>query len=78
MRKKYINISLPLELVEGIDIVVQKNGLGYKNRAEFTKEAIRIHLRYVSQYNQLKKESEEDEKEREIFLTKRRNRRFLD
>ena len=41
MRKKYVNVSLPEDLVKKIDNIVDKGGLGYKSRSEILKEAIR-------------------------------------
>ncbi|MBI2668512.1 ribbon-helix-helix protein, CopG family [Candidatus Woesearchaeota archaeon] len=47
-RKRYINISIPEELVQEIDALVMRSHLGYKNRAELVKEAIRNHLRRIA------------------------------
>lgn len=52
MAKKYTNISLPNELIEEIDKVVQECRLGYKNRADLCKEAIRNFLRELSKYEE--------------------------
>ncbi|NQU98540.1 hypothetical protein HQ533_03665 [Candidatus Woesearchaeota archaeon] len=45
MRKKYIGIALPEELVKTIDEFIKNNKWGYKNRAELTKDAIRQHIK---------------------------------
>jgi len=55
MAKKYTNISLPDELIKEIDNVVKQNPLGYKNRADLCKEAIRCLLRELAHYGHLKK-----------------------
>jgi len=41
MRKNYVNISIPSELVNLIDKTWQKSKKGYRSRAEFVIEAIR-------------------------------------
>lgn len=43
--RKYTNIALPSDLIEKIDDVIKRQGLGYKSRAEFAKEAVRHLLR---------------------------------
>lgn len=41
MRKNYVNVSLPSELVYEIDKTWKKSRKGYRSRAEFVIEAIR-------------------------------------
>ena len=41
MRKNYVNVSLPSELVNELDKVWKKSKKGYRGRAEFVIEAIR-------------------------------------
>ena len=53
--KKYTNISLLDELINEIDKVVKKSKLGYKNRADLCKEAIRNFLRELAVYENSKK-----------------------
>jgi Arc/MetJ-type ribon-helix-helix transcriptional regulator len=45
--RKYTNIALPDDLVGQIDKVIKKGGYGYKSRAEFAKEAVRMLLRKI-------------------------------
>jgi len=45
MSQNYSNISLPTELIDEIDSFIKRNQyLGYKSRAEFIKEAIRLRI----------------------------------
>lgn len=55
MAKRYTNISLPDELIKEIDKVVAESRLGYRNRADLCKEAIRNFLRELASYEDLKK-----------------------
>ncbi len=41
MRKNYVNVSIPSELVYLIDKTWKKSKKGYRSRAEFILEAIR-------------------------------------
>lgn len=41
MRKNYVNVSVPSELVYSIDKIWKKSKKGYRSRAEFILEAIR-------------------------------------
>jgi len=41
MRKNYVNVSIPSELVYELDKVWKKSKKGYRSRAEFVLEAIR-------------------------------------
>jgi metal-responsive CopG/Arc/MetJ family transcriptional regulator len=52
--RKYTNIALPDDLVEQIDKIIKKQGLGYKSRGEFVKEAVRNSLREIKNYNSKK------------------------
>ena len=45
--RRYTNIALPDDLIGRIDNLIRKKGYGYKSRAEFTKEAVRILLRKI-------------------------------
>ena len=55
MAERYTNISLPDELIEEIDRVVQQHSFGYKNRADLCKEAIRTLLQNLAHYEETKK-----------------------
>jgi len=37
----YVTIKLPKDLVEQIDLVLEKQSLGYSSRAEIVKDAVR-------------------------------------
>ena len=50
MTKTYVNVALPVELIERIDSVIKKSKLGYKTRAEFAKEAVRNSLKEVADF----------------------------
>ena len=39
--RKYTNVALPNDLIEQIDEIIKKSGMGYKSRGEFVKEAVR-------------------------------------
>ena len=39
--RRYTNVALPVDLIEQIDTVIKKKGMGYKSRGEFVKEAVR-------------------------------------
>ena len=41
MRKNYVNVSVPSELIELIDKTWKSSKKGYRSRAEFVLEAIR-------------------------------------
>lgn len=41
MRKNYVNVSIPSELVYLVDKIWNKSKKGYRSRAEFVLEAIR-------------------------------------
>ena len=41
MRKNYVNVSVPSELIDLIDKSWKKSKKGYRDRAEFVIEAIR-------------------------------------
>lgn len=45
--RKYVNVALPYDLIERIDHIVKKKGLGYKSRGEFVKEAVRNLLKDI-------------------------------
>ena len=44
MRARYVNISIPEELAMRIDDFIKKAKEGYRSRAEFISEAIRLRL----------------------------------
>ncbi|MEK6914987.1 MAG: ribbon-helix-helix domain-containing protein [Nanoarchaeota archaeon] len=44
MRVRYVNISIPEELVKEVDEFIKKSKSGYRSRAEFLSEAIRFRL----------------------------------
>lgn len=48
MGHKYVTIRIPKELTNEIDEIIMKRGYGYKSRAEFVKEALRIQLRVIN------------------------------
>jgi len=49
-RERYNGISIPVGLTKEVDEYLKSNPtLGYKSRAEFIKEAIRIHLIFANQ-----------------------------
>lgn len=39
--RKYTNVALPSDLIEQIDMIIKKKGMGYKSRGELVKEAVR-------------------------------------
>jgi len=41
MRKNYVNISIPSELVKLMDKIWKKSSKGYRSRAEFVLESLR-------------------------------------
>ncbi len=47
--RRYTNVALPDDLVEQINKIIKKRGLGYKSRGEFVKEAVRNQLRELKQ-----------------------------
>ena len=53
MNHKYISVSLPTPLINKIDIIIKDTDYGYSSRAEFVKEAIRIHLSKFQNTNNL-------------------------
>ena len=48
---EYVTIKLPREIIEMIDPILKKKG--YSSRAEFVKEAIRMHLRTIETKTEL-------------------------
>lgn len=48
--RKYTNIALPADLIEQIDNIIKKKGLGYKSRAELVKEAVRSLLKEIGKF----------------------------
>jgi metal-responsive CopG/Arc/MetJ family transcriptional regulator len=55
MVKKYINISIPDELVTEMDLVVKNSSLGYRGRADLAKEAIRHFLKDLINFEETRK-----------------------
>ena len=43
--RRYTNVALPDDLIEQIDNIIKKKGLGYKSRGELVKEAVRNSLK---------------------------------
>ena len=43
--KKYKGINLPTELITEIEEIINNKKYGYSSKAEFVKEAIRIHMK---------------------------------
>jgi Arc/MetJ-type ribon-helix-helix transcriptional regulator len=43
-KSEYVTVRLPKELVDEIDHIVSSGLRGYKSRAEFIKEAVRVKL----------------------------------
>ncbi|MBD3354985.1 ribbon-helix-helix protein, CopG family [Candidatus Woesearchaeota archaeon] len=48
--RRYTNVALPADLIAKIDKIIEKKGLGYKSRGEFTKEAVRNLLKEIKKY----------------------------
>ena len=46
---KYVTVKVPIQLAEAIDEVIEQGKKGYKSRAEFVKEAVRLRLEEVKQ-----------------------------
>jgi len=44
MVRAYVNVKLPLELIEEVDNIVREGLLGYRSRGEFVAEAVRSHI----------------------------------
>lgn len=44
-RNGYARVSIPIELIKYIDMIIKSKKYGYRSRAEFICEAIRIRLR---------------------------------
>ncbi|MFH1683096.1 MAG: ribbon-helix-helix domain-containing protein [Candidatus Woesearchaeota archaeon] len=59
--RKYTNVALPSDLIEEIDKVIKKRGLGYKSRGEFVKEAARNLLKEIKQFDQTSRSSKTDQ-----------------
>ncbi len=48
--RKYTNVALPSDLIEQIDKVINKKGMGYKSRGELVKEAVRNLLKEIREF----------------------------
>ncbi len=48
--RKYTNVALPSDLIEQIDNVINKKGMGYKSRGELVKEAVRNLLKEIREF----------------------------
>ena len=48
--RKYTNVALPSDLIEQIDNVIEKKGMGYKSRGELVKEAVRALLKELTKF----------------------------
>jgi len=55
MVKKYINISIPNELVTEMDLVVKNSSLGYRGRSDLAKDAIRQFLKELMRFEERRK-----------------------
>lgn len=44
VRKRYVNIKIPVELAGEVDKILDRKLLGYRSRAEFVADAIRDKL----------------------------------
>jgi len=44
VRKRYVNVKIPVELADEVDKILEKKLLGYRSRAEFVAEAVRDKL----------------------------------
>jgi len=49
LMRLYTNVALPVDLINQIDEVIRKKGMGYKSRGEFVKEAVRNLLKELKQ-----------------------------
>ncbi len=83
MVKKYINISIPHELVTEMDLVIQNSSLGYRGRADLAKEAIRHFLKDLMNFEGTRKsnlkfldESKNIDPQEFEILPKRKNNKF--
>jgi len=45
--RRYTNVALPFDLIEKIDNIIKKSGMGYRSRGEFVKEAVRNLLKEI-------------------------------
>ena len=52
--RRYTNIALPNELAAQIDKIIKKSDLGYKSKGEFVKESVRVMLRELAKYKNMK------------------------
>jgi len=48
MGQKYTSVSVPNDLLEKIDKIVDKESFGYRTRSEFIKESIRFNILRVN------------------------------
>ncbi len=48
--RKYTNVALPSDLIEQIDKIIKKKGLGYKSRGELVKDAVRNLLKEIKKF----------------------------
>ena len=48
--RRYTNVALPDDLIEQIDGVIKKKGMGYKSRGELVKEAVRNLLKEIKKF----------------------------
>ncbi|MBW2984312.1 ribbon-helix-helix domain-containing protein [Candidatus Woesearchaeota archaeon] len=48
--RKYTNVALPSDLIEQIDKIIKKKGMGYKSRGELVKEAVRNLLKEIKEF----------------------------
>jgi len=57
MVSRYTNISFPDSLIKEIDLLVKKEVLGYQSRADLAKEAVRVFIRDLAKFEELKKDN---------------------
>ena len=67
MRKKYINIPIPEELAQQINLLMEESGLGYKTKSEFIKEAIIEKLIKLKNWSHLKELDENNNKNKKTI-----------
>ena len=47
MARYYTTVKIPMELSRAVDEIIERGARGYKSRAEFIKEAVRLRLEEV-------------------------------
>lgn len=54
----YVTLKIPIQIADKIDYIIERGNLGYRSRAEFVNEAVRILLSSLNSNNQPKGENE--------------------